>query len=400
VKLRLTQLKYQRVEADLRLFVEHLPLGTKLPAERDLAVTYQCNFLTVRKALKRLVDDGTIIRRLGSGTFIARQSPGAIPAVPKAMSMGVLIFQGSNPYAYQVMQALAQASIIQNIDLRSIWVSDFGEQTLAQVNALKNDHCIALVLPWFPHELAEKVRKFVTRCPLPVSLPLIIPGLEKNCFEHPSIFGTSGTTIITEETCHYYHSLGHKRIAFLGPDSAHDLILQKKISGYVHYTSRKNLANICGLVAPGAKAMDRLADRWKSYRRNLAIVCYDDHHALRFMTAMHKLGLHAPDDYCVVGHNDTEGSRFSDPPLTTSRQNFDYVGHWLLRNAEALAHGRVSQSKKSPRLHFVVRNTCGGRKKITDAFRAQFHNIDIEVDDSAVPSPRPAPLLEPATAVS
>jgi hypothetical protein len=400
VRYRPPHFKYQLVEADLRRFVEHLPIGTKLQGERELAVIYECSFLTVRKALKRLVGDGTIIRQMGRGTFTARQFQDASLAASKATRMGVLVFQGSYPYGYQVMQALAQASIIQNIELRSIWISDFGEQTLAQVDALKNDRCIAMLLPWFPHDLIEKVCKFVMRCSLPVSLPLIIPGLEKNCFEHPGIFNTSGTTIITEETCHYYHVLGHERIAFLGPDSANDPILQKKIIGYVHYTSRKNLANICGLVAPGAKAMDRLADRWKSYRRNLAIVCYDDQHALRFMTAMHKLGLHAPGDYCIVGHNDTESSRYSDPPLTTSQQNFDYVGHWLLKNAEALAHGRVSQSKKSPRLHFIVRNTCGGREKITDSFRAQFHNIDIAVDNSAVPVHILAPMPAPVAAVS
>ncbi len=72
VKNRPTQLKYQRVEAEIRQFAQTLPLGAKLPAERDLAVSYECNFLTVRKALKRLVDDGTIVRRVGSGTFIAR----------------------------------------------------------------------------------------------------------------------------------------------------------------------------------------------------------------------------------------------------------------------------------------------------------------------------------------
>jgi hypothetical protein len=81
-----------------------------------------------------------------------------------------------------------------------------------------------------------------------------------------------------------------------------------------------------------------------------------------------------------MGYNDTEGSRYSDPPLTTIHQNFDYVGHWLLKNAVGLAQGSGCQSDQTPRLQMLVRNSCGGRDKITDTFRAQFQNIDITVE--------------------
>ena len=385
-----TQLKYQRVEAEIRQLVQTLPLGAKLPAERDMAVSYNCNFLTVRKALKRLVDDGTIVRRVGSGTFIARhpaEGNGHAPVKPKQNRLGILVYQGSNAYAYRVLQSIAHASMEQGVELRSIWVRDFGPDTLAQVSLLQKDYCEGLVLPWFPHEMVGEIRRFVTNCPLPVSLPLVIPGLERNCFEQQDIFGASSTTTTIEDTCRYYHALGHERIALIGPDSADDLILQRKISGYVHYTARENMPSLCGLVGPGAQAMDQLAERWKAYRGNLAIVCYDDEHALRFMTAMHKLGLNAPDDFCIMGYNDTEGSRYSDPPLTTIHQNFDYIGHWLLKNAVALAQGSVCQSSKTPRLKMLVRDTCGGRDKITDAFRSQFQYIDINIENTLPAQP-------------
>lgn len=382
-----TQLKYQRVEAEIRQLAQTLPLGAKLPAERDLAISYECNFLTVRKALKRLVDDGTIVRRVGSGTFIARHpNEVRVATGPKDNRIGILVYQDSNSYAHRVLQSIAHASIGQHIDLRSIWVRGFGDEVLAQVSRLKKEQCVAVALPWFPHDRVEEVRKFVTNCPLPVSLPLIIPGLEKNCFEQREIFGASSTTTTIEDTCRYYKFLGYGRIALIGPKSADDLILQRKISGYVHYTSREDMPNLCGLVGPGAQAMDQLAERWKVHQGDLAIICYDDEHALRFMTAMHKIGLNAPDDFCIMGYNDTEGSRFSDPPLTTIHQNFDYIGHWLLKSAHALAQGRVCQSSKTPRLKMLVRETCGGRNKITDALRAQLQYVDIILDSTGAPS--------------
>jgi DNA-binding LacI/PurR family transcriptional regulator len=155
--------------------------------------------------------------------------------------------------------------------------------------------------------------------------------------------------------------------------------LQKELSAYACYTSRENLPNFCGLVRPGAQAMDQLAERWKAYRGDLAVICYDDEHALRFMTAMHKLGLSAPDDFQIVGYNDTEASAFSDPPLSTIRQNFDYIGHWLLKSAQGLARGAVDQSTRLPRPQMLVRASCGGSARIDDAFRARLENLDIVV---------------------
>jgi DNA-binding LacI/PurR family transcriptional regulator len=174
--------------------------------------------------------------------------------------------------------------------------------------------------------------------------------------------------------------LGHRRIALLGPDSTGDVFLQKMVTSFVCYTSRENLPSPCGMVAPGARAVDQLADRWKTYKGDLAILSYDDEHALRFMTAMHKIGLTAPEDFCIIGFNDTEGSRFSDPPLTTIHQDFDYIARGLLESALALAEGKVRQSQKNPRLQMLVRSTCGGLGKIDDAFRSKLHNLDIIVE--------------------
>jgi DNA-binding LacI/PurR family transcriptional regulator len=397
VKIRSTQLKYQRVEAEIRQFARTLPIGAKLPAERDLAVSYECNFLTIRKALKRLVDDGTIVRRVGSGTFIAKHiDEGDSAPGRNEERIGVLVYQGGNNYAFRVLQAIAHASIDLKIDLRSLWVSDFGADSLARVEMLKSEGCVALTLPWFPHERVDEVRKFVLNSPLPVSLPLVIPDLEKNCFEQENIFGASSTTMTIEDVCKYYKMLGHQRIALIGPDSAFDLILQRKISGYVHYMSRENMTSLCGLVGPGAHAMDQLAERWKAYRGDLAIISYDDEHALRFMTAMHKVGLTAPKDYAIIGYNDTDGSRYSDPPLTTIHQNFDYIGHWLLKSARALADGQVCQSTETPRLKMLVRESCGGRGKISPSFSSQFEYIDIALDKDAGLKGSPIADAEPA----
>jgi len=48
--------------------------GDALPSERDLAVKVDVSRVTVRKAVQHLVRDGLLVRRHGSGTFVAPQT--------------------------------------------------------------------------------------------------------------------------------------------------------------------------------------------------------------------------------------------------------------------------------------------------------------------------------------
>ena len=48
-----------------------LKSGDALPSERDLASKGEISRVTVRKALQSLVDDGVLVQRHGSGTFVA-----------------------------------------------------------------------------------------------------------------------------------------------------------------------------------------------------------------------------------------------------------------------------------------------------------------------------------------
>ncbi len=49
--------------------------GQRLPAERDLAVYFDASRTTVREALRRLEEDGLVIRKVGSGTFVHWPAP-------------------------------------------------------------------------------------------------------------------------------------------------------------------------------------------------------------------------------------------------------------------------------------------------------------------------------------
>ena len=64
---------YQQLERALREAIERRVFAPDdpLPAERDLATELAVSRITVRKATDRLVSEGLLVRRQGSGTFVA-----------------------------------------------------------------------------------------------------------------------------------------------------------------------------------------------------------------------------------------------------------------------------------------------------------------------------------------
>ncbi len=63
---------YQQLQRALREGIERGVLGPDdaLPAERDLATEFLVSRITVRKAIDGLVQEGLLVRRQGSGTFV------------------------------------------------------------------------------------------------------------------------------------------------------------------------------------------------------------------------------------------------------------------------------------------------------------------------------------------
>jgi len=63
---------YQQLQRALRQAIETRVLGPDdaLPPERDLAAEFNVSRITVRKAIDGLVNEGLLVRRQGSGTFV------------------------------------------------------------------------------------------------------------------------------------------------------------------------------------------------------------------------------------------------------------------------------------------------------------------------------------------
>ena len=65
-------LKYEKIAFDIKedILSEKYKPNEQLPFEKELCEKYNVSKMTVKKALDLLVNDGLIIKRRGSGTFV------------------------------------------------------------------------------------------------------------------------------------------------------------------------------------------------------------------------------------------------------------------------------------------------------------------------------------------
>lgn len=89
-----------------------------------------------------------------------------------------------------------------------------------------------------------------------------------------------------------------------------------------------------------------------------SVVCVSDVMALATISTMQELGLHVPEDVAVVGYDDISLAAYSNPPLTTIRQNIRHAGRILVESVLGQIRGEhVPDTMVTSEL--VVRKSSG-----------------------------------------
>lgn len=116
------------------------PYGTRIPAERDLAVEHQDTRATIRQALEFLAAYDVVTRRAGSGTFVSYRKP-ALPAQNGGSdaSVGQLtinqLAETASPFAMSIAESILEPEMVR---LATIYMSTRDLLELgAQLSALE-----------------------------------------------------------------------------------------------------------------------------------------------------------------------------------------------------------------------------------------------------------------------
>jgi len=363
---RPTPLAYERVRRAVGDLIRrgHFKPGDRLPSEHQLARRLRCSYHTVRRGMALLEDQRLIDRRVGSGTFVAQKGSPA-PAGPSAVKtartcLGVLCPSRLDSFAAEFLHHLHAQADHRNLSLVLRTVSGFGSAARPIVRELAGQGCPAVLVPWLPvPEPVLDLARLVEDSPIPVIFSKPLPGLEAHCREKPEDFGQH-EAVTVETIGHYFMKLGFSRLAFFGPDTQTTKDLGHRLIAYSRFVSQHNLDNLTGLVPTGPEPVNRQVKKWASFAGNLAVICFDDDHAFRLMTALHKHNLRIPRDVAVFGFNNVGSCENSDPPLSTVQFNYDALADAILDHYDHLTKGMPLHKPKSAGPILVIRGSCGG----------------------------------------
>lgn len=168
---------------------------------------------------------------------------------------------------------------------------------------------------------------------LEMGAPFIVWGIPQPNQSYPSVTGDnlSGGRLAAEHLI----EAGRERIAFLG-GPAEELEVQQRYQGYEKALSKAARTIDPALIAygdfsntSGAAAMEALLEQAPDLD---AVFVNSDLMAIAAMDVIRANGRRVPEDVAVVGYDDLSIAEFSNPPLTTIRQNIPLAGKLLAQN--------------------------------------------------------------------
>jgi len=135
----------------------------------------------------------------------------------------------------------------------------------------------------------------------------------------------------TQRVVEYLHSLGHRRMAFVGHHERLQPLYDRKksfLAAVERLASEIKSATAAGSDSPdgGRQAMRTLLEEGFN---PTAVICVNDFMALGVLALLRHEGLRVPEDVSVVGYDNIHLSEFTCPALTTVNVPRDRIGHGL-----------------------------------------------------------------------
>ena len=340
--------KYQQLAEILKSEISHILRqgGDKLPTEAELSQRYHMSRQTVRHALQILEDDGLILRRQGSGSYITEQVKD-----PSVRQIAV-ITSFLDDYIFPSVLHNAQSIFSQE-----------GYSTLvyATENRVSNEREILTRLLKEPPS-AILVEGSKTALPTPnadlylklrqIGIPvLFLHGIYSNLQGFPSMVDDNYSG--GYQLCRYLIERGHSKIA--GIFKSDDIQGPQRYHGVVNAIRDENLP-IPDQSFYWYDTEDRSAMLEKndlqvvdSFIRNrlpgsTAVVCYNDEIANLLIRRLLENGIQVPKDVAVVSFDNSYYCQISPVPITSLAHKSNRPGRAAAALLMEIIHGAPPRS--------------------------------------------------------
>lgn len=316
--------------------------GSVLPPERKLATQIGVSYMTLRKAVSSLVEDGFLERVHGRGTFVSSE----IPEQKLQKTLGLIQPAWSAPENLDLVMHFSQACEEANWQLKVVHVRNWEDRAIPDL--LKS--CDALVLTMI--QQAAKVPRNLCDLLKMSPKPVAVVCADADWICRDAVYYRNDERM--EEPCDRLYELGHRRIFLVDQliCENHKLIsIHPSLRGFgeafrARYPDIEYNTTMMALEIPFFRlAHHAIRQAFHEHRREIAgytaVVC-----PLSFywavMAGLRDIGFRVPEDMSVLTFGDRQESEFYCPrPAAFTPELRDHafrtleLVRWRVQNPDA-----------------------------------------------------------------
>lgn len=300
---------------NLRTLVDTLAPGDRLPSNPELARQFQVAPGTAHAAVEALTREGLVVRRKGSGSFVAARCSGRVAGRAVAV-----LASGANPFYQNCVTHLVDAAAAVGLAVECRYAAGaLGLEDALRFEAL--DPAGFVVVGMWLEPLAADLRARGHAVALigdpEVGVVPSVPTVYADA-EHAGYLATQRLL-----------DLGHRRIVY-----AHHMNVDEKLHRKRRWHGHERAMDEAGIPPPHAAVGNDVVRAWlddaKATRRYFgaenaptAVVAWYDAHAVVIIDALRRAGIGVPGDVSVIGYDNLPIGAHYHPPLDTIDLHMD-----------------------------------------------------------------------------
>lgn len=325
----------------------YLKAGDRLPPVRALERRYGVSRNTVLHALSLLEQQGYVYRKHGAGVFVQTVSSAPAPTVP------LLGLAGPNIYADLMLRVYEGVEKVARLHQMHVVVGSTGNDYHLerwQVARMVELGCQAIIL--FPCTRTEsQLRQDYLKSEFP-NTPIVLVDTAYPEQGRPQVVfdnyraGYEMTQLLLQE--------GHERIAFMD--------FARREDSWMHYSTRERYRGYLDALKMAGMtlmpehhwviwdkhfAVDDVRSEIEQFLRKwltevhppTAVIAIEDAIAVQTVLIAQDMGIHVPEQLCVVGFDDLPVARLFRPAFPTTAPDFRRAGELAADLAVRLIRG-------------------------------------------------------------
>ncbi|MCP4640461.1 MAG: GntR family transcriptional regulator [bacterium] len=224
---------YEGLKQELKGRIERgeLKEGARVPSELELASQLGVNRSQTRLALRELQLEGYIVRKQGSGSYVAPQPNRVSPVrVGDSRAVAIVISQEVFGHSLHITQGFIHRASEEGLQVITYNLNQQHTDDAAEVRFLRSviDSGVSGVVAWVGHDTGhthDYVRELADR-----RFPIVL--VDRYLPEVETDFVVSDNEALGYELTNALLALGHKRIAFAGIEHPTPSSVQDRYAGY------------------------------------------------------------------------------------------------------------------------------------------------------------------------